>query len=141
MRSNCCCTFARSEGAASASIFGSAFCSRRNEEFRLKIDGIGKKLAQLFHLRRVLGMQKFGARIPRTWSVAGSQKQRWQFRAATRDKADELWKTFFERSALALWIPDEMANAERSEVFAFIPRSEAGDRFHCIRFARFFSRS
>ena len=44
-----------------------------------------------------------------------------------RDKADELWKTFLERTTLPLWIPDKMANAERCEIFALVPRSEAGD--------------
>ena len=43
-----------------------------------------------------------------------------------RDKADELWKTFLERTTLPLWIPDKMANAERCEIFALVPRSEAG---------------
>ena len=45
----------------------------------------------------------------------------------TRDKTDELGKTFLERTALPPWIPDEMTNAQRCEIFAFIPGSQPGN--------------
>jgi len=37
------------------------------------------------------------------------------------NKANKLWKTFIERAALAFWVPDEVADAEGSEVFARVP--------------------
>ena len=37
----------------------------------------------------------------------------------------ERGEAFFERAALALRIPDEVADAEGREVFAFVPRGEA----------------
>ena len=42
-------------------------------------------------------------------------------------ETNESWKAFLERSTLAFWIPDEMTNAERSEVFTLIPRGETSD--------------
>src|SRR5438309_11298678 len=44
----------------------------RNQKFRLNINGVSKKLAQLIHLRRVLGVQKLGTRIPWTGSLVDS---------------------------------------------------------------------
>jgi len=92
-----------------------------NEEFRLKIHGIDEKLTQLFHFRCVLSLKKFRTRIPRTWVFTGPQEQSWQFCSAFGNKADQFGKTFFERPALCLWVPDKVANAERREFFAFIP--------------------
>ena len=92
-----------------------------NQEFGLKIHGIGEKLAQLSHFRCVLGMKKFCSRIPGTWAFASAKEQSWQFGSTLRNKADEFWKTFFERSTLGLWVPDKVANAKRCEIFAFIP--------------------
>lgn len=83
-----------------------------NEKFRLKIHGIGEKLAQLFHFRCVLSVKKLGSRIPGAWAFAGSQEQSWQFGATLRNKANEFGKTFFERPTLALWVPDKVANAQ-----------------------------
>ena len=37
------------------------------------------------------------------------------------NEANELRKTFIERAALTLWVPDEVADAEGSEVFARVP--------------------
>jgi hypothetical protein len=45
----------------------------------------------------------------------------------TRDKTDELGETFLELTALPPWIPDEMTNAQRCEIFAFIPGSQPGN--------------
>ena len=39
----------------------------------------------------------------------------------SRNKANKLWKTFIEGAALALGVPDKVADAEGSEVFAYIP--------------------
>jgi len=37
-----------------------------------------------------------------------------------RKQSDKLWKTFIERAALPFWVPDEVADAEGSEVFAHV---------------------
>jgi len=110
-----------------------------NEEFRLKIHGIGEKLAQLSHFRCALSVKKFRSRIPGTWAFADSQEQSWQFGPTLRNKADEFGKTFFERSTLALWVPDKVANAQRREIFAFIPRGQPGNRSIAFVLPDFFS--
>jgi len=98
-----------------------------NEKLGLKIDSVGKKLAQLFHFGRVLRLEKFGARLPRTNKFAGAEKELWQLGSATGDKADQFRKTFFKWTARSFWVPDKMANTEGSEVFPFVPRSKPGD--------------
>jgi hypothetical protein len=110
-----------------------------NQEFSLKIHGTGEKLAQLSHFRCVLGMKKFRSRIPGTWAVADSQEQSWQFGSTLRNKADEFWKTFFERSTLAPWVPDKVADAKRREIFAFIPRGQPGNSSIAFVLPDFFS--
>ena len=37
------------------------------------------------------------------------------------NEANELWETFLERTALTFWVPDEVADPERSKVFTGIP--------------------
>ena len=98
-----------------------------NEEFSLKIHGIGEKLAQLFHFRCAFSVKKLGPRIPGTWPLGDSQEQSWKFGSTLRNKADEFGKTFFERSTLALWVPDKVANAQGRKIFAFIPRGQPGN--------------
>ena len=103
-----------------------------NEEFRLKIHGIREKLAQVFHFRCLLSPKKFRSRIPGTsWLARRAGRQMlnpiWNFHAFVANKNHEFGKTFFERSTLALWVPDKVANAERREIFAFIPRGQSGD--------------
>jgi len=110
-----------------------------NEEFRLEIHCVGEKLAQLFHFRCVLSVKKLGSRIPGTWAVADSQEQSWQFGSMLRNKADEFGKTFFERTTLALWVPDKVANTQRREIFAFIPRGQAGNSSIAFVLPDFFS--
>ena len=43
------------------------------------------------------------------------------------NEANELRKTFIERAALTFWVPDEVADAEGSEVFAHVPGGQPGD--------------
>jgi len=38
-----------------------------------------------------------------------------------RNKTNKLWKTFIERAALPFWVPDKVADAKRSKVFAHVP--------------------
>lgn len=47
--------------------------------------------------------------------------------AAGCEVADEARETFLVRTARALWVPDEVSDAEGSEVLACIPAGEAGD--------------
>ena len=42
-------------------------------------------------------------------------------------EGEKFGKTFFERPAHALRIPNEMSDAKRSEIFSGIPSGEAGD--------------
>src|SRR5262249_13076915 len=93
-----------------------------NKKFCLEIDCVGQKAPQLVHLSGILRFQKLGTRIPRARRyMAGAQKQRRQLRAAIRYEAYQLWKTFFEGALPSLRIPDEVADAERCEIFTLVP--------------------
>jgi len=41
-------------------------------------------------------------------------------------KGEEFWKAFFERTVHALWVPNEMTNSKRSEIFSGVPSGKAG---------------
>ena len=41
-------------------------------------------------------------------------------------KGEEFWKAFFERAVHAVWVPNEMTNSKRSEIFSGVPSSKAG---------------
>ena len=39
---------------------------------------------------------------------------------------EEFWKAFIERAMHAFWIPNEMTNSKRSEIFPGVPGGKAG---------------
>lgn len=97
----------------------------RNQELRLEIDDIDEKLAQLFHFRRIDCFLKLHAGIPWTRCVMSGEKELGQFRSMSGNEVDKFRKAFIKGTALVLRIPNEMADTERSEVFAGIPRSQS----------------
>jgi hypothetical protein len=97
----------------------------RDKELRLEIDGVDEEMAQLIHWRRIMRPEKFGAGIPGAFFIVAQNLG--QLGAASRDKRDQLGKTFLERAARIFWIPDEVPDAERGKIFSRIPGGEAGD--------------
>ena len=87
-----------------------------DEKLRLKINGVCQELAQLFHPDRLACLIEFDARIPRT-TPFGNQDLG-ELGPAAGDEVDKSRKTFLERAAHALWIPDEVPDAEGREIFS-----------------------
>ena len=56
--------------------------------------------------------------------MAGKKKLR-QLCAVSGNKANKFWETLVEGTSLPFRVPDEMTDAERSEIFTGIPRGEA----------------
>ena len=88
-----------------------------DEKLSLKINSVGKKLAQLFHLGRVLGTLELRPRIPWTRDVTSCSRAQMlnpnrQRNLLVVSVCDEFRKTLVERTARALWVPDEVTDAE-----------------------------
>jgi hypothetical protein len=106
--------------------FGQGVSEAFDQEFRLKIDGVGQKLAQFLHFGRLLTAKKLTARIPWTWKFARTEKYFRQLGAATGNETDQLGKTFLKWATLTLRVPNEVTDSQRSEVFSFVPRGQTG---------------
>src|SRR4051812_42332495 len=107
--------------------FGKRGLQSVDQKLRLKIDRAGEELTQFAHLRRSLRGEEFLTRAPRTMELARAEEEGGQLCAAAGNEIHQLRKTFVERSFPAFRIPDEVSDAERGEVLARVPGSQAGN--------------
>lgn len=94
-------------------------------EFGLKGDGGGEEAAEFLELRRVFCGEEGAAVWPRAGTGFGEPLR--DGGSAGCEMADEAREAFLVRTARALGVPDEVSDAEGSEVLACIPAGEPGD--------------
>lgn len=95
-----------------------------DQKIRLEIDGLREELTQFCHLFRLACSIEFAARSPGAISL-GAQEFR-ELDSTRGGKTRELRETLLERPANAFRVPDEVTDAEGSEILTFIPRREPG---------------
>ena len=122
-----CVILARSGGRCLLEHFRQRIFQPRDHELRLQINRVGEKAPQLCHWL-VFWAARNSARVFHGQDNSlGARSRVGQFGAVSRNEADQFGKTFVKWTAHSFWIPDEVTDSKRSEVFAFVPGSESGN--------------